>query len=129
VVAATLMDGTVTLRSFNDAHLWNPALRALMAKIEVVANDEFTKANQRVPVEHRTRVTVKTASDKKFVGASGGDGDDLSTPKSDAKIEEKFRGLAEYAYSARQMAAILGQLWKLEELPNVAEIPRAFILD
>ena len=49
VVAATLMDGTVTLRSFNDAHLWNPELRALMQKIEVVENEEFTKAYERLP--------------------------------------------------------------------------------
>ena len=44
VVAATLMDGTVTPRSFNDAHLWNPELRALMQKIEVVENEEFTQS-------------------------------------------------------------------------------------
>src|SRR6185436_15221551 len=30
VVAATLMEGTVTPRQFNDAHLWNPQLRALL---------------------------------------------------------------------------------------------------
>ena len=36
LVAAAFMDGTVTLRSFNDAHLWNPELRALLPKVEVV---------------------------------------------------------------------------------------------
>ena len=36
LVAATLMEGMVTLRSYNEAHLWNPELRALMKKIEVV---------------------------------------------------------------------------------------------
>ena len=55
VVAATLIDGTVTLRSFNDAHLWNPELRALMQKVEVVENDEFTKAFEDQPPRHCAR--------------------------------------------------------------------------
>src|SRR5262249_23477193 len=59
-VAATLMDGTVTSRSFDDAHLWNPELRALMQKIKVVENVEFTQAFERLPQEHHTRVSVVT---------------------------------------------------------------------
>ena len=55
VVAATLMDGTVTPRSFNDQHLWNPELRALIHKIEVVPNAEFSKAYVKLPVEHREK--------------------------------------------------------------------------
>src|SRR5262249_43500952 len=52
VVAATLMDGTLTLRSFDDAHLFDPEMRALMKKIEVVENKEFTKLYRQQPVEH-----------------------------------------------------------------------------
>ena len=32
MTATTLIDGTITPRSFNDAHLWNPELRALVRK-------------------------------------------------------------------------------------------------
>ena len=56
------MDGTVTPRQFNDVHLWNPDLRALLQKVEVVSNEEFTKAYERIPVVHLTRVTVNTSS-------------------------------------------------------------------
>ena len=58
VVAAALIDKRLTPSSFGDARLWSPELRALLPKIEVVTNDEFTAAYERVPVEHRTRVTV-----------------------------------------------------------------------
>ena len=88
VVAATLMEGTVTPRLFNDAHRGRPELRALMNKIKVVENEEFTKAFARLPREHRTRVTVETINGKLLTGKSGGDQDDLSAPRSDAQIVE-----------------------------------------
>lgn len=128
LVAATLMEGTVTLHSFNDAHLWNPDLRALMKKIEVIENDEFTKAYWKLPQQHRSRVTVVTRSGEQLVGEAGGDQDDLAAPKTDARIEQKFRGLTEDVFDAKRVNAILDRLWHLEELGNVAEIPPAFVL-
>ena len=129
VVAATLMDGTVTLRSYNDSHLWNPELRALMQKIEVVENEEFTKAYDRESQEHRMRVTVVTSGGDRIVGESGGDQDDMSAPKSDAQIEEKFRVLTEDYLGAKQVNAILKCLWRLENMENVTKIPPLFVLD
>ena len=128
VTAVALMDGTVTPRSYNDARLWNPELRALMQKVEVVENPEFTAAFERLPIEHRTRVTVVMHSGERLVGEAGGDQDDLSAPKSDAQIEEKFRGLTGDVLGAKQVNAILERLWSLEEIANVAEIPQAFVL-
>ena len=133
VVAATLIDGTVTLRSFSDAHLWNPELRALMQKIEVVENAEFTKAFEGVPVAEHARITVVTNSGERLMsehlGEAGGDKDDLAAPKSDAQIEEKFRGLTEDSLGAKQVNSVLDRLWHLENLGNIAEIPSAFVLD
>ena len=129
VVAATLMDGTISRRSFDDAHLWNPELRALLKKIELVENKEFTAAHERLPVEHRTRVTVVTNSGERLVGETGGDKGELSEKRSDAWIEEKFRGLAEDVLGAKRVTSILDRLWHLEEMRNVAEIPPAFVLD
>ena len=94
VVAATLLDGTITRRSFNDAHLNNAQLRTWMQKVEVVASDEFTRAYEGPLHEHHARVTVLTDKDERFAGESGGE-DDLSAPKTDAQIEQKFRMLTE----------------------------------
>ena len=126
--AVALMDGTVTPRSYNDAHLGNTTLHALMQKIKVIENHEFTLAFERLPVEHRTRVTVVTDSGERLVGEAGGDQDDLSAPKSDAQIEDKFRGLCEEVLGAKQVNAILERLWNLEQVANVAEIPHAFVI-
>ena len=127
VVAATLMDGTVTPRSFNDAHLWNPDLRALLKKIEVVENPEFTAAYAKVPPEHRTRVTAVSNDGQQLVGESGGERE-LSAREKDARIEDKFRGLTEDVLGARRVGGILDNLWHLEDLANTEDIPRAFVL-
>ena len=129
VVAATLIDGTVTPRSFDDAHLADARLRALMKKIEVVPNEEFTKAYVKLPVEHRTRVTVIMQNGERTSGESGADKDDLSTPKTDEQIVSKFRGLTEEYLGAKQVKSILDRLWTLEGAENVASIPPAFVLD
>jgi 2-methylcitrate dehydratase len=126
-VGVALMDGTVTPRSYNNAHLTNPELQALMQKIEVVENPDFSKAFERIPIEHRTRVTVTMASGQKIVGDAGADENDLSTPKSDAQIEAKLRSLTEDVLGTQRVTAILKQLWALDRMADVAAIPASFV--
>ncbi len=127
VVAAALMDGTVTPRQFDAAHLGSPELRALLAKIEVVADEGFTRAYEKLPVEHHTRVNVVTRGGERLVGEAGGDKGDLSQPKSDAEIAEKFLGTTGEFLGAARAKAALDQLWALEHLENVAAIPTGFV--
>ena len=108
-------------------HLRDPELRALLGKIEVMANEEFTRAYERLPVEHHTRVNVMMRGGERFSGEAGGEKGDLSETKSDAQITEKFLGLANDFLGAGRAAAILDRLWKLEGLENVAEIPKGLV--
>jgi 2-methylcitrate dehydratase len=128
VVAVTLMDGTVTPRQFNDAHIWSPEVRTLLPKIEVVENPDYSRIYHTLPVKHPTRVTVVMADGERIVGESGGDKGDLSNRKSDAEIEAKFRGMAEDCLGVKRTSAILDQLWNIEKLDSVAGIPPAFVL-
>ena len=128
VVAVTLLDGTVTPRQFNDAHIWSPEVRTLLPKIEVVENPDYSRIYHTVPVTHPTRVTVVMADGEHIVGESGGDKGDLSNRKSDAEIEAKFRGMAEDCLGVKRTSAILDQLWHIEKLDSVAGIPPAFVL-
>jgi len=124
VVAAALIDKRHTPASFNDTRLWDPQLRALLPKIEVVANDAFTAAYARLPVEHQTRVTIELAGGERLVGEAGGDKGDLSQAKSDAEIADKFRTLAEGALGGKRVDAALDALWQVETMADVAQIPR-----
>ena len=92
MVAAALEDGTVTPHAVRRRAPRDPELRALLAKIEVVTNDDFTTAYEKLPVEHHTRVNVAMRGGERFTGEAGGDKGDLSQPKSDGEIAEKFLG-------------------------------------
>jgi 2-methylcitrate dehydratase len=123
VVAATLLDKRHTPASFGEARLWSPELRKLLPKIEVVTNDDFTAAYERLPVEHRTRVSVKLRGGRQSIGEAGGDKGDLSQPKSDADIERKFRDLGEGVLGRRRLDAALGTLWNLEAVDDLSIVP------
>lgn len=128
-VAAALFDGTVNKDSFDDAHLWNPDLRALLAKIDMEENDEFTAGYAGWPVRHRTRVTVVLANGERIVGESGGEHGDLGDAKSEAEISAKFRLLAEPVLGPKQVDRALDALWKIECMDDVAVIPPLLVLD
>src|SRR5262249_19867996 len=75
IVAAALLDGQLTPRSYSDARLWDPQLRALMQKIEIIENDDYTRAYEQVPSEQRARVTVvATAGQRRTEEVSFGKG-------------------------------------------------------
>ncbi len=128
VVAWALMNGRLKLGSFNNAYLADPALRGLIKKIAVVENPEFTQGLQRLPQEHRARVTVLTLNGERIVGEAGGDENDMAAPMSDAQVEEKFRSLAEHVCSAKCVSALLDRLWGLENIENIAQIPEALVI-
>jgi 2-methylcitrate dehydratase len=122
LASVALMDGGVTRQSFDAAHLENPVILALMRKVTLAENPDFTQAYGKTPVEHRTRITVTTADGAMHVGESGGDEDDLSAEKSDAQIEAKFRALTERVIGVHQASALLDRLWNLEHLDDVSPI-------
>lgn len=121
VVAVTLFDGRFTLESFSDSRLWNPKLRALMKKIEVTANDDFSKDYERYPQDHRTRVTVRFHDGGVRVGETGG-ATDWGAPPGDAQISEKFLALTGPVLGENAAADALARLWDLEDAPSLGEI-------
>jgi 2-methylcitrate dehydratase len=123
VVAAAIIDHRLGPTSFDEAHRRSPKLRRLLGKINVVSNEEFTRAYEHHPVLHCTRVTVRLMSGEVCVGESGGDKGDLSLPKSDAEISDKFRSLAEPVLGERRTDLALRSLWELDTVDDVATLP------
>jgi 2-methylcitrate dehydratase PrpD len=106
--------------------LWSRELRTLLPNIEVLADPEFTEAYDRVPVEHRTRVTVVLRNGEHVGGYAGGEAGDLSQNRSDAEIEEKFRTLTHDALTRQGTDAALAMLWRLDAMPDAGAIPELF---
>jgi 2-methylcitrate dehydratase len=126
IVSVTLIDGRLTLRSLNDAHLRDPGVRELMSKLEMVENKEFTRVYNGTPQQHRIRITVTLENGEQLVGEAGSGAEEMSPNKTNAQNEEKFRGLMEDYFSTRQVDGLLKDLWKLEDMPDVAAIPPRF---
>jgi 2-methylcitrate dehydratase len=126
LVAVALLDGTLSRQSYDDAHLWSPRVRELMSKIEVVENDAFSKAYEGTPQAHRTRVAVEMQNGETRIAESGGDADDVASPKSDAQVSAKFHALTEAHLGRERADALLERLWHLERTPDVARLASMF---
>ena len=122
-VAATLLDGTVSPNSFDEAHLKSPVLRQLLDVTELKENTSFTHAYEKHPVEYRCRVNVRLKSGEAVVGETGGEHGDLSDAKSDAEISAKFRSFAEVLLGAARTSALLEQLWAMDVMRDVSVVP------
>jgi 2-methylcitrate dehydratase len=128
LVAAALLDGTVTPHSFNDDKLRSPALRDLMRKIEVVEDPELTARAEHEPRFGLARVHVTTRSGARLSGdAKQAQG---QAEKADERtlILEKFRALTADSLDAGRVASILKDLLALERMPDVSAIPPRFVI-
>ena len=126
LVAATLIDGTVTPKSYDEHHLRDAALYALIQKIDVVENEEFTTLYQQTPVEQCARVTVTCQSGERLHGEVRY-GTERPTPaEMELRVTQKFRNLAAGILPAETIERIIDRLLHLEEVDEIGEVPLLF---
>ncbi|MCS6776076.1 MAG: MmgE/PrpD family protein [Chloroherpetonaceae bacterium] len=120
-IAVALMDGRVTLDSFDAAHLGNEALMALIQRIEVRADDAL---NRRYPegIPNRLRVHLKdgTVREKEVTYPRG----HARNPMTDAEVEDKFRAMADGVLPPERIAEVLDRCWHLEQQAEVGTLLR-----
>jgi len=118
-VAVALLDGKVTLRSFDVKRLTDPALHELMQKVRVVPQPEFVG---RYPQAMPTRITVRTRAGKDYVKQIDYP---LGHPKnrmSDHDVESKFRRLAAGKLDRARMKKVIDVVWKLDQLKDISAL-------
>lgn len=115
-VAIALIRGHVGLAEFTDKAVQDPQVVALRGKVTVTTD----------PAIHNDEVylTIKTVDGhtytKHVLHAIGS----LQRPMTDADLDEKYHGLVAGILPDAQAAKLLDLCWKLESLPDVAEIPK-----
>lgn len=122
-VAAALFDGDVTLASFDDDHLNDPKISALIQKIRMHRNDELDK---RYPegIPNLLKVTMKDGRQlSKEVTFPRGH---AKNPMTDDEVNAKFRRLSSAILSNHQIDYLLEQLWHLEDQVEIGGILEAF---
>jgi 2-methylcitrate dehydratase len=118
-VAVALLDGKVTLRSFDVKRLTDQALHELMQKVRVVPQPEFI---DRYPQAMPTRITVRTKGGKDYVKQIDYP---LGHPKnrmSDYDVENKFRRLAAGKLDRARMKKMIDVVWKLDQLKDISAL-------
>jgi 2-methylcitrate dehydratase len=99
--------------------IMDPAIRAQLKKVEVVADPEIEKvfpALQRVIVEITTR---DGSSYSKQLDYPKGD---PRNPLTDSEVEEKFAALAEGVLSAKAQNKLKDAIWNLEKFGPVSKL-------
>jgi 2-methylcitrate dehydratase len=115
-VAVALMNGTVTLDSFDEKRLADPVLRELMRKVRVVPEPSFIG---RYPDAMPTRITVRTKTGKDYSQQVDYPLGHPANAMSDRQIEEKFRGLTEGTLNREQRERVVDWVWKLDQQEDI----------
>jgi 2-methylcitrate dehydratase len=121
--AAALMDGDVSLHTFDERRFTDPALLDLTAKVQVHLDDALTA---QYPAGIPNRMTVTLADGQKVVNEVAFPRGHAGNPMTDAEVEAKFRGLVDKKYGREQAGAILARCWDLENLTSVTDLIRMF---
>jgi 2-methylcitrate dehydratase PrpD len=112
VMSHAAMYGSVRLSAFEPARLAEAPLRALMEKVELVADPALTAA---FPKQRAARVAV-TLADGRTVGTFAPyRRGDPEAPLTDAELDAKFTELATPVIGQSAARSLLDQLWRIDE--------------
>jgi 2-methylcitrate dehydratase PrpD len=116
-VAASLIDGKISLASFSDAAVLRPEAQKLLRKVEI--SDSATPPFGESAWDYAySAVEVRTSGEtyRERVDVPRGD---ARLPLSDAELDEKFRDCVEYSGSGWDADGILNALRRLPETSRI----------
>ena len=116
-VAVALMDGKVTLHSFDVKCLTNPTLHELIMKVRVVQQPEFVG---RYPQAMPTRITVRTKAGKDYIKQVDYPLGHPRNRMSDHEVEDKFRRLVAGKLDRTRAKKVIDSVWKLDQLKDIS---------
>ncbi len=119
VIAAAIVDRQVTPAQFEMKKIMDPAIRAQLKKVEVVADPEIEKV---FPALQRVVVNITTIEGRTFSKQLDYPKGDPRNPLTDAEVEEKFAALAEGVLSAGAQKKLIDTIWSLEKVGSVSKL-------
>lgn len=116
--ALAILDGDVhlSLDQFTPERLADPAVRAMIEKVEVVAEPTWTF--DRAPTE----VEITTIDDRTYRCRVELPKGHVLDPLSDEELERKLRGMAAKNMSPMRTDGLLRTVWQLERLKDIGEL-------
>ena len=125
IVAAALIDGTVTKESFSDERLRDPELTSLMGKTTLSEDDRLTEGYPR-GIPNRVRVTTAAGrSAERTVSFPRGH---AMNPMTDDELVSKFVGNVADRWPERKARDVVDLVWDLESQPDLEGLMEAIRL-
>lgn len=118
-VAAALLDGAVTEKSFAAKRIHDPRIAALIERTTIREDPAFSR---RHPHEWPCRIGLTLRGGKTQDAEAAFFKGHAKRPLTDEEIDYKFRALAEEALGQRRADAILAKAWQLEKLADVRDL-------
>jgi 2-methylcitrate dehydratase len=125
-IAAAAADGGLWPTSFEEEKLFDPRIRALLPKIEVVANKEI---DSLFPAVKRAIATITTQDGRQFSETVDHAKGSPENPMSDKEIIAKFRANASGAVSQARQDEIIEATWNLEDFTEMGDYMRLLVKD
>ncbi len=116
VAAHALVHGSVRLSAFAPERLQDPNVRAMLAKIDVVADPELSKG---YPNQRAAHVEIETGDGRKLAHFQPTRKGDPDLPLTDDEVNDKFLELALPVIGDTVARQLLAALWSLEKAPGV----------
>jgi 2-methylcitrate dehydratase len=128
LLAAALVDGDITLRSFTQERIEDPALRPVMNKIAIRENPEYTAgyrpAGMEIAGSPRARIVVRrddgAVLDEEVTFPRG----HSRNPMTQDDITAKFHAASADVLDAERAGDILRAWWAIEDAPDVSVLLR-----
>src|SRR3954469_12293861 len=115
VTAHALVHGSVRLVAFAPERLLDPDVRAVLAKVEVIADPVLSKG---YPNQRAAQVEVELNNGKIYQHFQPFRKGDPEMPLTDDEVNDKFHELAMPVIGDAPARALLADLWALEKRPN-----------
>ena len=119
VIAAALVERQVTPAQFTMEKIMDPAIRAQLRKVEVVADPEIEKV---FPALQRVVVNITTTDGRALSKQLDFPKGDPRNPLTDQEVEEKFAALAEGVLSTGAQKKVKEAIWNLENSDSVRKL-------
>jgi len=126
ITCACLVDGAVTLRTYDETRFRDESLLGLVAKTTVVPDPELDPLYPSQGIPNRVTVTLNdgTVFSVRVDAPSG----HALNPMSDGSVEAKFRSLADPLLGNRGTDLALETLWTLDELETLEDAFRVMVV-
>lgn len=122
LVAIALLDGEVTVDSFDPARLADPAVHALMQKITVRDDPRLTAAHAGELPSWPARVEIFLADGRHLQREAATPRGHPLNPLSDAELDAKFWQLSDRALPRNQGRVWLDTLWSLPSMDGIRSL-------